>query len=38
VKWLRSALVWSQMARLLLDPPALFHHLHSLDWYRGALF
>ena len=25
------------MVRLLLDPPSLFHHLHSLDWYRGAL-
>ncbi|WP_280191379.1 class I SAM-dependent methyltransferase [Delftia sp. PS-11] len=29
---------WLEMARLLLHPPALFHHLHGLDWYRHALW
>jgi ubiquinone/menaquinone biosynthesis C-methylase UbiE len=37
VKWLKNTAAWAEMVRLLLDPPALFHHLHSLDWYRGAL-
>lgn len=37
VKWLNHLRARIQLARLLLDPPALFHHLHSLDWYRGAL-
>lgn len=37
VKLLEKIAAWKEMASLLLDPPSLFHHLHSLDWYRGAL-
>lgn len=37
MKRLKQAAAWVEMVSLLLDPPALFHHLHSLGWYRGAL-
>lgn len=37
MKWAKNAAAWTEMVRLFLDPPSLFHHLHGLDWYRGAL-
>lgn len=37
MKRLKNLVAWMEMAKLLLNPPALFHHLHSLNWYRGAL-
>jgi hypothetical protein len=37
VKWAKNAAAWTEMVSLFLDPPSLFHHLHGLDWYRGAL-
>lgn len=38
MKVLRTMATWIAMLRLLLDPPALFHRLHSLAWYRAALW
>lgn len=35
--WLESTAAWAEMVKLFLNPPSLFNHLHSLDWYRGAL-
>lgn len=35
---LRAVAAWIAMLRLLLDPPALFHRLHGLAWYRAALW
>ncbi len=35
---LRTVAAWIAMLRLLLDPPALFHRLHGLAWYRAALW
>ena len=34
---LRTIAAWIAMLRLLLDPPALFHRLHGLTWYRAVL-
>lgn len=38
MKVLRTVAAWIAMLRLLRDPPALFHRLYGLPWYRAALW
>ena len=38
VKLLKNLFALIQMLKLFVDPPALFHYLYSLDWYRETLF
>ena len=37
MKWINNVSAWLELAKLFQDPPSLFHHLHGLAWYRGAL-
>lgn len=36
--WLGNVLAWCALIWRMRDPPALFHHLHGLNWYRQAVW